>query len=427
MSEETTIYVQREFSHFPNDWHIKILKEVVSQKITYGIVQPGKHDAHGIPLIRGVDYMSGWKNMESFFKVTPELHQKYKRSVTRRGDVLLSIAGYAGEVAVVPNWIPEANITQTTARISVDESVADPIYVSHFLKSNDGRLQSRRYTKGSAQEGLNLEDVEKFLLALPPLAEQQKIASILTSVDEVIEKTESQISKLQDLKKGMMQELLTKGIGHTQFKDSPVGRVPVGWDLSKCSNLCSRIFVGIASSTTHAYSDQTGVVILRNQNILDNKIDQSDLLYINKEFSEENASKKLKKGDVISARTGYPGISAVISSEFENCHTFTTLISRPNHQTILPEFYCRFLNSSKGKNQINKLQAGGAQQNLNVEMMKEILIPLPPLEEQKKIADILTSIDDSIQQEEKELEQTQNLKKSLMQDLLTGKVRVKVD
>jgi type I restriction enzyme S subunit len=93
----------------------------------------------------------------------------------------------------------------------------------------------------------------------------------------------------------------------------------------------------------------------------------------------------------------------------------------------LPEFYCRFLNSSKGKNQINKLQAGGAQQNLNVEMMKEILIPLPPLEEQKKIADILTSIDDSIQQEEKELEQTQNLKKSLMQDLLTGKVRVKVD
>ena len=65
------------------------------------------------------------------------------------------------------------------------------------------------------------------------MAEQQKIASILTSVDEVIEKTEAQISKLQDLKKGMMQELLTKGIGHTEFKDSPVGRIPKGWEVVK--------------------------------------------------------------------------------------------------------------------------------------------------------------------------------------------------
>ena len=65
----------------------------------------------------------------------------------------------------------------------------------------------------------------------PPKPEQQKIASILTSVDEVIEKTEAQIGKLQDLKKGMMQELLTKGIGHTEFKDSPVGRIPKGWEV----------------------------------------------------------------------------------------------------------------------------------------------------------------------------------------------------
>ena len=72
---------------------------------------------------------------------------------------------------------------------------------------------------------------------LPPLPEQKKIASILTSVDDVIEKTEAQISKLQDLKKGMMTELLTKGIGHTEFKDSPVGRIPVHGKLEYCKML----------------------------------------------------------------------------------------------------------------------------------------------------------------------------------------------
>ena len=70
---------------------------------------------------------------------------------------------------------------------------------------------------------------------LPPLPEQEKIASILTSVDEVIEKTESQISKLQDLKKGMMQDLLTKGIGHTEFKDSE--QIPGGWKTIPISDV----------------------------------------------------------------------------------------------------------------------------------------------------------------------------------------------
>ncbi len=73
-----------------------------------------------------------------------------------------------------------------------------------------------------------LQDLDYFL---PPLPEQKKIASILTSVDEVIENTQKQIDKLQDLKKATMNELLTKGIGHTEFKDSELGRIPKSWEV----------------------------------------------------------------------------------------------------------------------------------------------------------------------------------------------------
>ena len=80
---------------------------------------------------------------------------------------------------------------------------------------------------------------------IPPLPEQRKIASILTSVDEVIEKTKLQINKLQDLKKGTMNELLTKGIGHTEFKDSELGKIPKSWNAKKLGDLSNIVFSNV--------------------------------------------------------------------------------------------------------------------------------------------------------------------------------------
>ena len=90
----------------------------------------------------------------------------------------------------------------------------------------------------------------------------------------------------------------------------------------------------------------------------------------------------------------------------------------------MPEFFARLFNSEQGQYVVSQMQAGGAQQNLNVEMMKKILMPLPSTQEQQQISSILSSIDKNIEEKQHKLEQTQSLKKSLMQDLLTGKVRV---
>ena len=87
-------------------------------------------------------------------------------------------------------------------------------------------------------------------LEIVPLPEQREIASILTSVDGVIENTQKQIDKLQDLKKATMNELLTKGIGHTEFKDSELGRIPKGWGVSALGTLCQKIQDGTHFSPT---------------------------------------------------------------------------------------------------------------------------------------------------------------------------------
>ena len=261
-------------------------------------------------------------------------------------------------------------------------------------------------THGGIFTNLTTQILKEFPIALPPLDEQKKIASILTSVDQVIEKTESEISKLQDLKKGMMQQLLTQGIGHTQFKDSPVGRIPVGWEVKKIGDVANI---------------RTG-----NKDTKDRKSGGRYLFFVRSQTVERIDSYSFEGKGILTAGDGV-GTGKVfhyIDGKFD-FHQRVYLLSNFDHQ-IEPKFLYEFFRSNFIF-QVNKFSAKGSVDSVRMEMISKMPTPVPPLEEQQKIASILTSIDDSIQQQQRELQQTQNLKKSLMQDLLTGKVRVKVD
>lgn len=196
----------------PKEWRETSLKKVVSKgrKITYGIVQPGPYHDDGILLIRGKDYSFGWVKAEDFFRVSPEIDRPYTRSKVIEDDLLVTIVGAGtGNVAIVPSWLEGANITQTTARISVDKERYDHKYIYYLLDSPFGARQVYKYIKGGAQPGLNLGDVEKFIFKIPPLPEQKKIARILSTWDKAIETVDKLIENSQQQKKALMQQLLT--------------------------------------------------------------------------------------------------------------------------------------------------------------------------------------------------------------------------
>ncbi|RSK25686.1 restriction endonuclease subunit S [Bacillus sp. HMF5848] len=197
-----------------------------------------------------------------------------------------------------------------------------------------------------------------------------------------------------------------------------VYELPEDWLINPLDEICEKIFVGIATSTTNSYTE-AGVPIIRNQNIKADKLDDSDILMITNDFSESNKSKMLLEGDILTVRTGYPGVSCVVPKEYEGSHSFTTLISRPNFNKVLPKYLSRFINSEVGKKAINSVKAGGAQQNLNVSVFSKIPIVLPPIKEQGKIVQILSTVDEQIDSTEQLIKQTNKLKKGLMQKLLT--------
>jgi len=218
---------------------------------------------------------------------------------------------------------------------------------------------------------------------------------------------------------------LTKGIGHTEFKDSAVGRIPVEWEVDNLQDCCDLMTNGYVGATRDLYQD-TGVPYILCQNIKPNKFVDKIYKFVKPAFHNKNKRSHLKSGDVLTVQTGAGnGETCVTPEKYEGANCHALIISRTKSEVLNPSFLCEYLNSDSGKNRINIISTGGAHPHLNTTELRKEKIPLPSLKEQKKISSILTSIDNNIEQKQTKLTQTKNLKKSLMADLLTGRVRVK--
>jgi type I restriction enzyme S subunit len=200
--------------------------------------------------------------------------------------------------------------------------------------------------------------------------------------------------------------------------------VPKGWEVKELQFLCKKIAVGLAISVT-PFMRASGVKLIRNQNIKRNYFNNDSVVYIDEAFANSNNSKKVRHGDVVAVRTGSNiGEACVVPKDFDGALTFTTLIARPN-SALLDSFYLStHINSDLGISEVNRLCAGGGKPNLNSGELKRYRLLTPPLDEQKKIAEILSTWDKAITTTEQLLANSQQQKKALIQQLLTGKKRL---
>jgi type I restriction enzyme, S subunit len=253
-------------------------------------------------------------------------------------------------------------------------------------------------------------------------------------VDRAIEQTEALIAKQQRIKTGLMQDLLTRGIDEHgnlrseqthQFKDSPLGRIPVAWEVVPCIALCREIIVGIVIRPAQYYRSD-GVPVLRSANVRENNLSEENLVYMSERDNDILLKSQLHTGDLVTVRTGYPGTTSVIPPKYDGSNCVDIVISRPNHEKIRSEFLSLWVNSDRGKKQVLESQGGLAQQHFNIGEMRSLLVKVPDLHEQERIEDILSSQGKSLQTTAKNLHKLRSLKTALMQDLLTGKKRVNV-
>ena len=308
----------------------------------------------------------------------------------------------------------------------------DQEYLHYLLQLPSVKNTLSTKITGSAQPGLNSTFIKNFHVLIAPLPEQKKIASILTSVDGVIENTHKQIDKLQDLKKATINELLTKGIGHTEFKDSEIGTIPKSWGVSIVKNCIVEITSGWSPDCLPepVVGSQWG--ILKTTSVTWNGFDINENKALPAHLNGR-AQISLRAGDVLVTRAGpidRVGVVAFCNETYPKIMLSDKIIRiRCKSDELTGEFLSIWLGSSvTQKNMRSKISGmAEAQSNISQDILKSIPMPLPSLAEQQKIVEILQSLDVRIIMQKNKLAQTQALKKSLMQDLLTGKVRVQVN
>jgi type I restriction enzyme S subunit len=414
-------------AEYPNEWLTASLTEI-STLITNGFVgtaTPFYTDDSGVPYLYGKNVRANRLNMKGIRYITHEFHQSQNKTALKIGDLLTVQSGHVGETAVVNKKFDDSNChALIVTKLKKDK--VQPDFLCYFLNSDIGKILLRKLEVGSTIIHINTKDFKKIVVPFPPLHEQQKIAKILTSVDEVIEKTQAQIDKLKDLKTGMMQELLTNGIGHTEFKDSPVGRIPAEWEVVKFKEIFSDYKYGPRFSSKD-YHENGNVKTIRGTDLSKSGEISYQNVPIAKLGDDVVNSHGLHDGDLVMITTADCGATAIFREQSIPFIASAYAIKLTPKENVDSHFVTYFMQTSPAKKQVESFIRKGTVANLPGSDVMHIALALPPLEEQKKITTVLRQLDIEINIKQKKLAAIKNTKKALMQDLLTGKVRVKVD
>ncbi|MGO1660007.1 MAG: restriction endonuclease subunit S [Marinobacter sp.] len=349
--------------------------------------------------------------------------------VVRSGDILI---GMDGDFNIVKWKTKSALLNQRICKVKASNSGG---FNSDFLFYSlvDDLDSIHAATGATTVKHLSVKDIRGIEKAYPPLPEQQKIATILSSVDDVIETTRAQTNKLKDMKTGMMQELLTKGIGpggvpHTEFKDSPVGRIPANWKVARLDSLAK---VGSSKRIRESEYVTDGVPFFRSKEVIrqSKSLDIEKPLYISKQRFTEISEKfgAPKQGDILITAVGTIGVVYLVEDREFYFKDGNLLWLRNIRPTISSQYLAKIMASEGFQVEIDRVTGGSSQAALTIEKLQELTIVVPPLVEQESIVGILMSLDEKLQATYRKLLAVTDLKKAIMQDLLTGKVRVKTD
>lgn len=404
----------------------------VSAPICYGVLKPGKYDENGVQLIRIVDLQNGKIQSKELFQITNELDNEFSRSRVKENDVLISIQGTIGRVAVVPKSLDGANISRTIARIRLADKLF-PYYLRYFLESEVGQKLLIDAISGTTRDSLNISSIRKFSIYAPKdITEQTTIATILTTIDQAIEKTEQLIAKYERIKTGLMQDLLTRGIDEEgnirseethEFKDSELGRIPVEWEVEELGKLVepnSPIVYGILMP---GYGYEKGVPVIKVKDIINDKIKEEGLLLTSPEIAAAYERSKLETGDLLFTIRGTVGRCAFVPKSLHGAN-ITQDTARLRIKVINPKFVRLYFAMPHPKAYIELNTIGLAVKGINLRELRKLLIARPSKKESDRIVNKLNAVESVIENERNGLKKFLSQKTALMQDLLTGTVSV---
>lgn len=362
-----------------------------------------------------------WKNGKEI--LTKNLHAAKVNNF-----VISKMQAYHGAFAVTSEEYSDGVLSGSYISYKVNEKI-NPLYLSYLSNLPDFYKKIRLSCHGVHIEKMTFDtkDWAENKIIYPPMKEQTKIIRILTSVDEAIKKTTEIIEQTEKVKTGIMHQLLTKGIGHTEFKETDIGEIPINWQVKSLEEIGTWFGGGTPSKQEEQYWEkEPGVIWISPKDMYETIITYSQD-YISQKGLNAKGLKLLPVGSILFVtRSGILRSRVPISiagHELTINQDLKALCVNPEYNN---EYVFYSLLAYNERIRKSCVKVGTTVESIDVPSLKNFLIPVPPKDEQEKIKSFIKSYYLKIQHEKEYLSKLNIIKKGLMQELLTGKVRVPV-
>ncbi len=402
------------FKEFDGDWSNKKIGNIAS-KVGSGSTPRGGAEAytdHGIIFIRSQNVNNDQLLLDDVAYIPEETHVKMSGSKVIANDILLNITGASiGRSCVVPHDFTEANVNQHVCIIRTPND--DPIFVQSFLSSENGQNAIQSKQAGGGREGLNFQAIRSIDFHFPPSkAEQTKIASFLSAVDEKISQLTQKHALLSQYKQGMMQKLFSQQISFKADDGSEFGE----WEETTIGKITSTISTGATPSTLKEEYWNGNIKWMSSGELNHRHVHDVEKTITELGF-KSSSTKILPKHCVLIGLAGQGKTRGTVAINYIELSTNQSIAAiHPNPKVFDYRFI--FFNLDMRYQELRALSTGdGGRGGLNLQIIKGVEIHLPCLEEQTKIANFLSSIDQKIEVVAQQIEQAKQWKKGLLQQM----------
>lgn len=423
-------YKKTDAGVIPNEWDFCNLGDK-AEKVGSGITPTGGERVYkqeGHPFVRSQNVGWGMLLMEDISYIDDMTHESFDSTEIKTDDVFLNITGASiGRSAVADSRVEGGNVNQHVCIIRTNQKELQPRFLNHFLLSRAGQQQIAGFQAGGNRQGLNFGQIRSFLLPFPPLPEQRAIATALSDVDALIDGLDKLITKKRDLKQAAMQQLLTgktrlPGFNITPFMKTEIGLIPKDWNVKKLGNCC-KIFRGGSPRPIQDYitSSVNGINWIKIGDVGRGAkyIDSTEEKIIPEGASR---SRMVYRDDFLLSNSMSFGRPYILRTD--GCIHDGWLVLQGIKSTFDSDYIYYQLSSAIIHHQYINMAAGSSVLNLNKYIVSSVLVIVPPISEQTAIAEVLSDMDTEIATFEARLEKTRAIKQGMMQELLTGRIRL---
>jgi len=430
----------------PEGWSWKTIDEIKSDKpysYTGGPfgsdLKSSDYVKEGIRIIQLQNIGDGkFMNSYKIFTTKGKANQLLACNIYPNDIIIAKMAAPVARACIIPSFHDRYLMASDGIRLNVNKKICDNIFIYSMINHPIFRRQAINKSLGTTRARIGLTELKKIPFPFPPFEQQTKIAKILTTIDNVIEKTEAAIAKYQAIKQGMMHDLFTHGIGANGqlrpsyadapelYKESALGWIPKEWNCEQLDEYITFKMYGPRFSAKD-YNKQGNVKTIRGMDFTKNGeilYDQAPIALLPKNLVKAH---ELQERDVIVVTTADCGITAVFRDQGFPYIPSAYTVKYKFNEKMNPYFFKFQMETYAAMAQVEKYIRKGTLANLPGSDLLNFWMNIPKEEEQIKIVERLERVNSKIAIEKQTLLKQMQLKQGLMQDLLTGKVPVKAE